>query len=149
MQLIQLPVALLFGYLTDFALWAVDGIACSAYWQQWLVCLLGIGLVAIGVSCEVTADVAVLAGEGVVLAVCKVAPIQFSTMKVLFDVTLVASACLLSLIFVGEIEGVREGTLAAALLVGTLTRRLRRPMARAEVWFTRGLGGQEEERPTV
>ena len=63
--------------------------------------------------------------------------------------TLVASACLLSLIFVGEIEGVREGTLAAALLVGTLTRRLRRPMARAEVWFTRGLGGQEEERPTV
>lgn len=148
-QLIQLPVALLFGYLTDFALWAVDGIACSAYWQQWLVCLLGIGLVAIGVSCEVTADVAVLAGEGVVLAVCKVAPIQFSTMKVLFDVTLVASACLLSLIFVGEIEGVREGTLAAALLVGTLTRRLRRPMARAEVWFTRGRGDLEEEQPTI
>ena len=101
MQLIQLPVALLFGYLTDFALWAVDWLQCTAYWQQWLVCLAGICLVAVGVSCEVIADVAVLAGEGVVLAVCKVAPIQFSAMKVIFDVTLVVSACALSLAFTG------------------------------------------------
>lgn len=136
MQLIQLPVALLFGYLTDFALWAVDWIQCTAYWQQWLVCLAGICLVAVGVSCEVIADAAVLAGEGVVLAVCKVAPIQFSAMKVIFDVTLVVSACALSLAFTGEISGVREGTLAAALLVGTLTRQIRRPMGRLEDWFT-------------
>lgn len=136
MQLIQLPVALLFGYLTDFALWAVDWIQCTAYWQQWLVCLAGICLVAVGVSCEVIADAAVLAGEGVVLAVCKVAPIQFSAMKVIFDVTLVVSACTLSLTFTGEISGVREGTLAAALLVGTLTRQIRRPMGRLEDWFT-------------
>ena len=136
MQLIQLPVALLFGYLTDFALWAVDWIQCTAYWQQWLVCLAGICLVAVGVSCEVIADAAVLAGEGVVLAVCKVAPIQFSAMKVIFDVTLVVSACALSLTFTGEISGVREGTLAAALLVGTLTRQIRRPMGRLEDWFT-------------
>lgn len=136
MQLIQLPVALLFGYLTDFALWAVDWIQCTAYWQQWLVCLAGICLVAVGVSCEVIADAAVLAGEGVVLAVCKVAPVQFSAMKVIFDVTLVVSACALSLAFTGEISGVREGTLAAALLVGTLTRQIRRPMERLEDWFT-------------
>ena len=136
MQLIQLPVALLFGYLTDFALWAVDWIQCTAYWQQWLVCLAGICLVAVGVSCEVIADAAVLAGEGVVLAVCKVAPIQFSAMKVIFDVTLVVSACALSLAFTGEISGVRAGTLAAALLVGTLTRQIRRPMGRLEDWFT-------------
>lgn len=136
MQLIQLPVALLFGYLTDFALWAVDWIQCTAYWQQWLVCLAGICLVAVGVSCEVIADAAVLAGEGVVLAVCKVAPVQFSAMKVIFDVTLVVSACALSLAVTGEISGVREGTLAAALLVGTLTRQIRRPMGRLEDWFT-------------
>ena len=91
---------------------------------------------AVGVSCEVIADAAVLAGEGVVLAVCKVAPIQFSAMKVIFDVTLVVSACALSLAFTGEISGVREGTLAAALLVGTLTRQIRRPMGRLEGWFT-------------
>ena len=123
-------------FRSDFALWAVGWIQCTAYWQQWLVCLIGICLVAVGVSCEVTADVVVLAGEGVVLAVCKVAQIQFSAMKVIFDVTLVVSACVLSLTFTGEISGVREGTLAAALLVGTLTRQIRRPMGQLEAWFT-------------
>ena len=145
MQLIQLPIALVFGYLTDAALWAVDWIACSAYWQQWLVCLAGIFLVAVGVSCEVIADVAVLAGEGVVLAICKVAPIRFSTMKVCFDVTLVLTACALSLAFLGQIAGVREGTLAAALLVGLLTRKIRGPLSRVEGWFSPRSGAGAEQ----
>ena len=71
-QLMQLPVAFFFGYLTDFGVWAVRGIQCDTYWQQWIVCLLGILLVAAGVSLEVKAGVVVLAGEGVVLAICKV-----------------------------------------------------------------------------
>ena len=68
-QLMQLPVAFLFGYLTDFAVWAVRVIQCNTYWQQWIVCLAGIFLVAVGVSLEVKAGVVVLAGEGVVLAI--------------------------------------------------------------------------------
>lgn len=36
-QLMQLPVAVFFGYLTDFGVWAVRGIHCSTYWQQWIV----------------------------------------------------------------------------------------------------------------
>ena len=71
-QLMQLPVAVFFGYLTDFGVWAVRGIRCDTYWQQWIVCLIGILLVAAGVSLEVKAGVVVLAGEGVVLAICKV-----------------------------------------------------------------------------
>ena len=71
-QLMQLPVAFFFGYLTDFAVWAVQGLPCVNYMQQWLACLVGILLVAIGVSLEVKAGVVVLAGEGVVLALCQV-----------------------------------------------------------------------------
>ena len=99
-QLMQLPVAVFFGYLTDFGVWAVRGIHCSTYWQQWIVCLIGILLVAAGVSLEVKAGVVVLAGEGVVLAICKVLPkIKFWYMKVGFDVTLVVIACILSFTF--------------------------------------------------
>lgn len=32
-QLMQLPVAFFFGYLTDFGVWAVQGISCHTYWQ--------------------------------------------------------------------------------------------------------------------
>lgn len=129
-QLMQLPVAFFFGYLTDFGMWAVQGITCTSYWQQWIICLIGIFLVALGVSLEVKANVVVLAGEGVVLAICKIFPVKFGTMKVAFDVTLVVIACLLSLIFLGRIQGVREGTVAAAILVGLTAKQLGKIWAR-------------------
>ena len=130
-QLMQLPVAFFFGYLTDFGVWAVQGISCNTYWHQWIVCLIGILLVAVGVSFEVKAGVVVLAGEGDVLAVCKVLPkIKFGYMKVGFDVTLVVIACILSFVFTGHLQGVREGTVAAALLVGLIAKQLGKLLAR-------------------
>ena len=128
-QLMQLPVAFFFGYLTDFGMWAVQGISCTTYWQQWIVCVIGILLVAIGVSFEVKANVVVLAGEGVVLAICKVLPIKFGTMKVCFDVSLVVIACVLSIVFTGRLQGVREGTVAAAILVGLTAKQLGKILA--------------------
>ena len=129
-QLMQLPVAFFFGYLTDFGVWAVQRISYHAYWQQWIICLIGILLVAVGVSLEVKAGVVVLAGEGVVLAICKVLPVRFGHMKVGFDVTLVVIACILSIVFTGRLQGVREGTVAAALLVGTLARQFGKLLSR-------------------
>lgn len=124
-QLMQLPVAFFFGFLTDLGVWAVQGISYSAYWQQWLLCLVGVVLVAVGVSLEVKAGVVVLAGEGVVLAICRKLPkVKFGYMKVGFDVTLVVIACVLSLVFTGRVQGVREGTVAAALLVGLIAKQL-------------------------
>ena len=129
-QLMQLPVAVFFGYLTDFGVWAVRGISCNTYWQQWILCLIGIFLVAVGVSLEVKAGVVVLAGEGVVLAICKIFPVKFGYMKVLFDVTLVVIACILSLVFTGHLQGVREGTVAAAIMVGLIAKQLGKILSR-------------------
>ncbi len=141
-QLMQLPVAFFFGYLTDFGVWAVQGVRCSTYWQQWIVCLIGILLVAVGVSLEVKAGVVVLAGEGVVLAICKVLPkIKFGYMKVGFDVTLVVIACVLSLGFTGRLQGVREGTVAAALLVGLIAKQLGKLLMR---WKLEGEPAREK-----
>ena len=104
--------------------WAVQGISYDTYWQQWIICIIGIFLVAVGVSLEVKAGVVVLAGEGVVLAICKVLPVKFGYMKVGFDVTLVVVACLLSVVFTGQLQGVREGTVAAAIFVGLIAKRI-------------------------
>ena len=128
-QLMQLPVALLFGYLTDFAVWCIKGISCFSYLEQWALCAIGILLVGIGVSLEVTAGVVVLAGEGFVLAVCRVFPIKFGNMKIAFDVSLVIIGCILSFIFLHGLYGVREGTIAAAILVGTTARQINKLLA--------------------
>ena len=129
-QLIQLPVALVFGTLTDGAVWAIQGIAVQGYAARWLVCAVGILLVGVGVSFEVTAGVVTLAGEGMVLAVCRAFGTTFPKTKVGFDVTLVVIASVLSLLFLHPLEGVREGTVAAAILVGMVAKQVNRPMQR-------------------
>ena len=129
-QLMQLPVAIVFGFMIDFAVWLLDGVHYSSYLMQWLFCIVGIVMVAAGVSMEVTANVVTLAGEGLVLAVCKAAPVKFSSMKVCFDCMLVAIAALIGILTKGKLLGVREGTVAAAMFVGLLSRPICRPMTK-------------------
>lgn len=124
LQLLQLPIALLFGVMTDFAVEVLAFLHPAGYIQQWLLCGIGIILVAVGVSFEVTANVITLAGEGFILAVCRVSSIKFGTMKVVFDISLVLISCILSALFLHGIYGVREGTVAAAILVGTISRQI-------------------------
>ena len=50
----------------------------------------------------------------------------FSNMKTLFDCTSVAAAIVLSFQFLGGLDGIREGTVLTALLVGRTTGYLRR-----------------------
>ena len=128
-QLMQLPIAFLFGLMTDLAVDSLAFLNPAGYAQQWLLCGIGIVLVAVGVSFEVTADVVTLAGEGFVLAVCKISPIKFGTMKVCFDVSLVVISCILSALFLHGICGVREGTAAAAILVGIISKHINKLLA--------------------
>lgn len=129
-QLMQLPAALIFGFMTDFSVWLINGITYSTYVMQWILCIVGIVLVAIGVSMEVMANVVTLAGEGLVLAICRVLPIKFGNMKVCFDVTLVVIAILIGFLAKGELLGVREGTVAAALFVGLLSKQICKPLTK-------------------
>lgn len=123
-QLLQLPVAIAFGYITDFAVFILGNVSCYSYAQQWFLCAMGILLVGIGVSFEVNAGVVTLAGEGLILAICQVLPIKFSDLKVIFDVTLVILSCAVSLCFTGKVVGVREGTVAAAVFVGITAKQM-------------------------
>lgn len=127
-QLLQLPVALVFGALTDFSVWALQALTPITYLMQWIFCVIGILLVGIGVSFEVTANVVTLAGEGMVLALCKAFSLKFANTKVGFDVTLVTLSSILSLLFLGHLAGVREGTVAAAIFVGLTAKQVNRPM---------------------
>ena len=127
-QLIQVLVATAFGYLTDFAVWVLQAFSPVGYFQQWLYCIVGILLVGLGVSFEVTADVVTMAGEGVALAICKVFGTKFSNAKIGVDSSLVIIAVVLSLVFSHMLAGVREGTIAAAIFVGMTARMFGKPM---------------------
>lgn len=121
-RLLQIPVCILFGLLIDLASYCIADVLPQGYLMQWLLCAAGIVLVAIGVSCEVAADVLTLAGEGLVQALCIVCTIKFGYMKVIVDVSFVVIAVVLSFAFLHELQGVREGTVAAAIFVGLLSK---------------------------
>lgn len=127
-QLLQIPVCIVFGLMTDAAMELLGWVVVHTYWQQWLVCIAGIVFVAFGVSFEVTAKVVTLPGEGMALALCQLIPVKFGYVKIMVDVSLVVIAATLSLIFLHGLQGVREGTVAAAVFVGMLAKQLNRFM---------------------
>lgn len=131
-QLLQIPAAILFGVMIDLASFLIRIIPVTSYVQQWLLCALGIFLVALGVSMEIAAGLITTAGEGIVLAICRVLPVRFGNMKVLFDVSLVCISIVLSFLFLGHLDGVREGTVAAAILVGQVTKKTNLLMKKLE-----------------
>ncbi|GAA4513865.1 YczE/YyaS/YitT family protein [Brevibacterium yomogidense] len=142
-QLLQIPVVVVFGLLNDAALWLLRDVTYSTYWQQWLLVAIGIVVVGVGVAFQVKAQAVPLAGEGLILALSDTLirrfgvkrPLLFGAMKVQFDTTLVLVSVAIALIFTHGLAGVREGTVAAAIGVGfvvQLTIRLLEPVSSVE-----------------
>ena len=121
-QLVQLPVALVFGFFIDFAMFLLSGLQPSNYIYQWILCLLSCVIIAFGVFLEVKANVTYLAGEGLSIAISKAFNKEFGKAKVGVDASLVIIGVASSFILLHRLEGIREGTIAAALLVGTIAR---------------------------
>ncbi|WP_321438420.1 cytidylate kinase family protein [uncultured Bacteroides sp.] len=121
-QLVQLPVALIFGFFIDFAMFLLSGLQSSNYIYQWILCLLSCVIIAFGVFLEVKANVTYLAGEGLSIAISKAFHKEFGKAKVGVDASLVIIGVASSFILLHKLEGIREGTIAAALLVGTIAR---------------------------
>lgn len=126
-RLLQIPVCVVFGLLIDVAGLCIEAVVPDNYFMQWVLCVCGIVLVAVGVAFEMSAGVLTLAGEGLVQALCTVLPkVKFGYMKVMVDVSFVVIAVALSFIFLHELQGVREGTVAAAIFVGLIAKFLNR-----------------------
>lgn len=120
-QLLQLPLSILFGYFTDFAIWLVSFLEVSSYFMRLLLVFAGILLVALSVFFAVTADVVMNSAEAFVKAVTDTIHKDFPKVKTVFDVSCVVLSVGLSLLFFDfKIVGTREGTVMAALFTGTV-----------------------------
>lgn len=120
-QLLQLPVTLLFSILIDGAMKFTTFVNTDIYWVALLYNILGCVFRAVGVSCQVVADVVMLSTEAFVKALSDVSKKEFSWIKLFFDVFMAAVAIALSFLLLGRLESVREGTLIIVLLVGPVS----------------------------
>lgn len=125
-DLLQIPISVAFGVFIDLTMALLWFLAPQFYLTRAAFLLLGCGVLALGVWLEVLANVAMLPGESFVRAIVTVWHTDFGVTKVCFDVAMTLGAAALSLVLSGQLHGVREGTLAAALLVGFLARLIGR-----------------------
>ena len=121
-HLLQIPVLILFGWFIDINLLFTASFIPSGYIMQWIFCLVSCFIIAFGVFLQVKANVSILPGDGLVIAVAESFKKEFGITKIIFDSLLVAIALISTLILTGGLYGVREGTVASALLVGFIVQ---------------------------
>ena len=117
-QLLQVPLGIIFGLLIDMNNYIMGDNYPTTYIGKLIFICLGSLCCAIGVSIEVTVKTVLIAGEGLLLAIITVFSLPLSNTKICFDSSLVIISIIISLYLFNEIKGVREGTLLAAFLVG-------------------------------
>jgi uncharacterized protein len=118
LQYFQIIVALFLGTFVDVGMFLSAGVNPGVYPEQIAIVLLGSVILALGIFLQVTANVILNPGEGLVRAIAEKTHKRFGIVKVMFDSTLVLSAAGISFAAFGTIQGLREGTVISAILVG-------------------------------
>jgi len=114
--LLQIVFSTVFGYFVSFSNSILSFPSAGSYPLQ----LVYLVLVAVGVTLYLGADLMPMPAEGVMLAITDLTGISFHKVKMMFDTTVVIVSVIISLLFLGRIAGVREGTLLSAVLIGKL-----------------------------
>lgn len=132
LQLLQIPLSFVFGYFCDIGLWMVSGIPVPNYFIRLLLVFASVIILGFGIALTVISNTLYNSGEGLVKVISDTTKKDFGRVKIVFDICIVATSALLSLLLLGEIVGIREGTLIAALLTGAVVnifcRLLKEPL---------------------
>jgi len=119
-HLLQFVFSYVFGLFTDMSMFLTRNLATDIYPVRLAMLAISLVLIAFGVYTVVLTDVVMNAPDGLVKTIADHWHIEFSKVKSIFDVICVSTSISLSLIFMGNITGLREGTIIASLSIGRL-----------------------------
>lgn len=121
-NLLQLPIIALFSFFIDLTMSLLGFIQPETYLLKVISLVIGCLILGFGVFMEMVANVAMLPGEATVRVVSDVFSTDFGKTKIAFDSSMTVIAAILSFIMFKHLDGVREGTIVAAILVGFIAR---------------------------
>ena len=121
-NLLQLPIIALFSFFIDLTMSLLGFMQPETYAMKVVSLIVGCLILGFGVFMETVANVAMLPGEATVRAVSDVFSTDFGKTKIAFDSSMTVIAAILSFIMFKHLDGVREGTIVAAILVGFIAR---------------------------
>ena len=136
-NLAQLLSSTVFGWLVDLTRWIIGDFTLAAYFGERTIFSIGnfvvstgylgqllmlaasIVIIALGIIIFVDAKMINLPMEGLIVTITEVSQkAKFHIVKIIADSALVAMGIIFSLIFLGYLSGIREGTVIAAIFVG-------------------------------
>ena len=122
--ILQIVPGLAFGGLIDVFVDVFTNLGLPAlmghYLEQLAFTLLGMVVLSLGVFFEVNSRSILMPGEGLVVALTMRTKKPFGKLKMYTDLTMVAVALVISLLYFQGLVGIREGTIIAALFTGRL-----------------------------
>lgn len=125
-QLLQIVFSTIFGYFVDFAKWVVGDFAIPTYFGQLGMLAISILLIALGVLLYMDVQLVPLPMEGLSSAIAKKLNKPFPTMKTIVDCVVVALGVVLCFVFLGGLDGIREGTIITAIVTGKVIAILKK-----------------------
>ena len=125
-QYLQLIIGTIFSAFIDFSMMLVNFINPAGYVSQMMLLLVSCVVVAFGVLLEIQTEIVYLPADGIIVAISKVMKKEFSIVKPFIDTSMVVMAAILSLIFLGYLAGVREGTIISAIIIGPIVKVLKK-----------------------
>jgi uncharacterized membrane protein YczE len=125
-QYLQLVVGTIFSFFVDFSMMLVNFLNPVGYINQMILLLFSCVVVAFGVLLEIQTEIVYLPADGVIVAISKVLKREFSMIKPFVDSSMVIIAAILSVVFLGYLAGVREGTIISAIIIGPIVKVLKK-----------------------
>ena len=136
-NLLQVVVGVIFGYFTTFCNYLMTFLPDSHNLLVRLgMMLISAFLIAFGIFLYVPTDIMPLAGEGAMLAISQVSGVAFSTVKIIFDCSMVAISLVTCLVMLHALGSVGVGTVVAAVLVGVALKGITKVLGKQrDAWL--------------
>lgn len=119
-NLLQVPFSIVFGFFVDFIGSLFSAITLPNYAVRFVVMMVGVVACAVGAVMYIAMDVVPNPPEGLILAFCERFDIPFGRLKIVTDCIFVTLGILLSVLFLGGVGDIREGTVISAILTGKI-----------------------------
>ncbi len=125
-QLFQLVIGFLFGWLIDVNMALTSHFSFNGLWRQIVAQISGCVVLALGIAMEVRCGSVTMPGEGMPVAIMRRWGIPFPKAKIGIDISLVVVAVVLGFIYFGRWmwNVIGPGTLFAMISVGMIVKLL-------------------------
>lgn len=119
---LQLIPTFVLSVAVDVNMMLFSGIQPSSYLLQIVTLITGCAFFGLSLAFMISANVILMPGDAFIKLICGKYHKEYGNIKTIMDVSVVLLAVIVSLIFLNTIYGVREGTLIAALTIGSFSR---------------------------